>query len=144
MDVCFVLFLFCLSTCVCVCLQVRGPLQKCPRAGRFRASLLLHTTCVRSWCNWRASCVASKQQQKKHKKHNNYSNTLGRRAAKGHSPDAAARCPVTITAWGNCHPNFFLIQVKVTTWQLRANYATACPGGTNGQNTLPDRPTTRL
>jgi len=30
---------------------------------RFRASLLLHTTCVRSWCNWSASCVAAKQQK---------------------------------------------------------------------------------
>ena len=26
-------------------------------ARRFRASLLLHTTCVRSCCTWRASCV---------------------------------------------------------------------------------------
>jgi len=49
----FVLFLFYLSTCVC--LWVQGPLRECPRAGRFRGPLLLHTTCVRSWCNWRAS-----------------------------------------------------------------------------------------
>jgi len=62
--VCFVLCLFCLFTCVCVCLQDQGPLLECLRAGRFRASLLLHTTCVRSWCNWRASCVAAKQPKK--------------------------------------------------------------------------------
>jgi len=37
MDVCFVLFLFCLSPCVCVCDQVQGPLRKCPHSGRFRA-----------------------------------------------------------------------------------------------------------
>jgi len=30
-------------------------LRECPRAGFFQASLLLHTTCVRSCCNWRAS-----------------------------------------------------------------------------------------
>ena len=30
------------------------------RARRFRASLLPHATCVRSWCNWRASFVAAK------------------------------------------------------------------------------------
>jgi len=59
MDVCFVVFLFCSSICVCVCLQVQGPLRDCPRAGRFRASLLLHTTCVRSCCTWRASRVAA-------------------------------------------------------------------------------------
>jgi len=43
-----VLFLFWLST---------WPLRECPRAGRFRAFLLLHTTYVHFWCNWRASCV---------------------------------------------------------------------------------------
>jgi len=59
-DVCCVLFLFCLSIFLCVCLQLQGPLRECPQAGRFRASLLLHTTCVRSWCNWHASCVAGK------------------------------------------------------------------------------------
>jgi len=64
MDVCFVLFLVCLSTCVCVYLQVQGPLRECLRAGRFRASPLLHPTCVRSCCNWRASCVATKQKTK--------------------------------------------------------------------------------
>ena len=41
------------------CLQVQGTWRECPRAGRFWASLLLHTTCMRSWCNWRASCVAA-------------------------------------------------------------------------------------
>jgi len=46
-------------------LCVQGPLQECLRARRFRATLLLHTTCVRSWCNWRASSVAAKQNQKK-------------------------------------------------------------------------------
>ena len=64
MDVCFVLFLVCLSTCVCEYLQVQGPLRECLRAGRFRASPLLHPTCVRSCCNWRASCVATKQKTK--------------------------------------------------------------------------------
>ena len=40
-DVSFVLYLFCLSTCVCVCLQVQGPLRECPRASRFQASLFI-------------------------------------------------------------------------------------------------------
>ena len=44
---------------------VQGPLQECLRAARFRASLLVHTTCVRSCCNWRSNCVATKQNQKK-------------------------------------------------------------------------------
>jgi len=51
-DVCLVIFLCCLSTCVCVCLQVQGPLRECPRAGRFRASLLLLTTYVRPDVIW--------------------------------------------------------------------------------------------
>jgi len=59
MDVCFVLFLFCLFTCVCVCHEVHGPLLECLQARRCRATLLLHTTFVRSWCTWRASCVAA-------------------------------------------------------------------------------------
>jgi len=29
MDVCFVLFLFCLYICVCVTLQIQGPLREC-------------------------------------------------------------------------------------------------------------------
>jgi len=33
LDVCFVLFLFCLSTSVCVCLQVQGPMRECPWGG---------------------------------------------------------------------------------------------------------------
>ena len=33
-------------------------------AGRFRASLLLHTTCVCSYCNCRASCVTTKHKIK--------------------------------------------------------------------------------
>jgi len=44
---------------------LQGPLREYHRARRFRASLLLHTTCVRSCCNWRASCVAAKQWKKK-------------------------------------------------------------------------------
>ena len=36
-------------------------LRECLRA--IRSSLLLHTTCARSCCNWHASCVAAKQQQ---------------------------------------------------------------------------------
>ena len=51
--------LFCLSTRVCICLQVQGPLWECPRAGCFQASLFLHTTCVSFWCNWSASCVVA-------------------------------------------------------------------------------------
>jgi len=42
MNVCLVLFVFCLSTCVCVCLQIQGPLRECLRAGRLWASPLLH------------------------------------------------------------------------------------------------------
>jgi len=34
-------------------------------AKHFRASLLLHTTCVRSCCNWRAICVAAKPLKRK-------------------------------------------------------------------------------
>jgi len=64
-DVCCVLFLFYLSICVCVCLQVQGPLRECLRAGRYQASLLLHTICARSWCIWRDSCVAAKHPKKK-------------------------------------------------------------------------------
>ena len=56
-HVCLVLFQFCLSTCMCVCLQVQGPLRECPWAGRFRLPYYCTSTCVRSWCNWRASCV---------------------------------------------------------------------------------------
>ena len=35
---------------------------------RFRASLLLHITFSRSWCTWRDSCVAAKQQKQKTKR----------------------------------------------------------------------------
>jgi len=66
-DVCFVLFLFCLSTCMYIRFQVQGQVRECPRAGRFWASLLLHPTCVHSCCNWRASCVAAKHKQKNKK-----------------------------------------------------------------------------
>jgi len=59
MDVRFVLFLFFVSIHVCVCLQVQGPVRGCPWAGRFRDSLLLHTTWYRSYCTWRADCVAT-------------------------------------------------------------------------------------
>jgi len=61
MDVCFILFLFCLYICVCVWLQIQGPLRECPRARRFQATLLLRTTCMRFWCNWSAICVATQQ-----------------------------------------------------------------------------------
>ena len=33
-------------------------------ARRFRPTLLLHTTCVRSCCTWRANCVAAFQKKK--------------------------------------------------------------------------------
>ena len=36
----------CLHESRCVCLQVQGPLRECPGAGRFRATPLLHNTCV--------------------------------------------------------------------------------------------------
>jgi len=39
-------------------------LRECLQAGRFRASLIVHTTCVRSWCNWRTSCVAANNNKK--------------------------------------------------------------------------------
>ena len=41
-------------------------LRECLRARRFCASVLLHTTCNRSCCNWRASCVVTKHEEKKH------------------------------------------------------------------------------
>ena len=40
-------------------------LRECLRARCFRATLILNPICVRSWCNWRASCVDSKTKQKK-------------------------------------------------------------------------------
>ena len=50
MEVCFVQFLCYLSTCVCVCLQVQGPLQECPRAGLpyycTNRMSTIHTCCV--------------------------------------------------------------------------------------------------
>ena len=78
MHLCFILFLVCLNVCVCECLLqnnmrmstwnqyswVRGPLRECLRARRLRPTLLLHTTCVRSWCTWRTSCVAAFKKQK--------------------------------------------------------------------------------
>ena len=42
---------------------VQGPLRKCLRARRFRASLLLHPTCVRSCCHWCATCVVTKKKK---------------------------------------------------------------------------------
>jgi len=55
----------CLWMCVlfyfsCDCLHVYAYVFKYKvwlRAGHFRAALLLHTTRVRSWCNWRSNCV---------------------------------------------------------------------------------------
>jgi len=44
-------------------------LQECLRARRFQASLLLHTTYVCSWCNWRASCVVANQKKELSKIH---------------------------------------------------------------------------
>jgi len=44
-------------------LCVQGPLWECLRA--ILASLLLHTTCVLSCCNWRASCKAANHKQRK-------------------------------------------------------------------------------
>ena len=67
-HVCLVLFLFCLSICMCVCLQVEGPLRKCLRARCFRASLYCTSICVHSWCNWRASCASCVDSKPKKKK----------------------------------------------------------------------------
>jgi len=41
-----------------------SPLRECLRARHFRATSLLHTTCVRSCCTWRGSCVAAKHKKK--------------------------------------------------------------------------------
>ena len=62
----FCLFLFCLYVCVCVYLQIIRSIAGVPfdSAGRLRATRLLRTTCMRSWCNWIASCVAVYQNQK--------------------------------------------------------------------------------
>ena len=59
LDVYSVLCLFYSTTCVCVCHVFYGSLRECLRARRFRATLLLHTTCVHSWCTWRTNCVAA-------------------------------------------------------------------------------------
>ena len=49
-----------------MCPRSRWWLQECLRARRLQASLLLHTTCVCSWCSRRAaSCVAAKKTKKK-------------------------------------------------------------------------------
>ena len=42
------------------------PLRECLGARRFRPTLLLHTTCVRSCCTRRASCVAAFKKKKNH------------------------------------------------------------------------------
>jgi len=63
-DVYSVLFLLYMNTCVCVCHQFHCPWRECHRARRFQATLLLHTTCVRSWCKWRASCVTANTKKK--------------------------------------------------------------------------------
>ena len=44
--------------------QQKNRLRECLRARRFWAALLLHTTCVRDWCNWRANCVVAKHTKK--------------------------------------------------------------------------------
>jgi len=59
----FCLFLFCLYICV---LRISSNLRSIASvlldsAGRFQATLLLHTTCMCSWGNWIASCVAALQ-----------------------------------------------------------------------------------
>jgi len=41
-----------------------GNPAECLRAGRFRATPLLHTNCVRCWCNLRANCVAANTKKK--------------------------------------------------------------------------------
>ena len=80
MDVCYVLFIVwfyssfvCISAYANVYFKTTTVKQKikmivlreCLRARRFRATLLLHTTCVRSYCTWRAGCVAAYQKKKK-------------------------------------------------------------------------------
>jgi len=74
MDVCFVLFLFCMSKCVCVCLQVQGPLRECLWARRFWDSLLLQLhlcafllDLLSSCSSFRSCCVAKKPNQKQSK-----------------------------------------------------------------------------
>ena len=61
MCVLFYFYFVCLHVCAYAFNGIRtytlrallqGPLRDCPRAGHFRASLLLHTTCVRSCCTW--------------------------------------------------------------------------------------------
>jgi len=63
MDVCFVVFLFCLlhlhMRTSLLSRSIAGvPFDSGGRRG-FRATLLLHTTCMRSWCDSFASCVAA-------------------------------------------------------------------------------------
>jgi len=36
---------------------------------RFRATLLLRTTCMRPWCDWVANCVAASQTKHQKKSH---------------------------------------------------------------------------
>jgi len=46
-------------------------------ARRFRASLLLHTTCDRSWCNWSDSCVTQLWRQNTKTKNKNSESAQG-------------------------------------------------------------------
>ena len=73
LDVYSVPCLFYLTTCVCVCHLFQTTFMR-PRSiarvpfdsvRRFRASLLLHTTCVHLCCNWVVSCVAVYQTKNK-------------------------------------------------------------------------------
>jgi hypothetical protein len=62
LDVCFVLFLFCLHVCA-YALKCK---VHCGSASvrRFRASLLLHTTCYHSCCTCSSICVVAKPKKK--------------------------------------------------------------------------------
>ena len=72
-HVCFVLFIVCLFICECL-IQNNNHNSKhknnvnCGSAFEPGASGLPHycnSICVRSWCNWRASCVDSKPKKKR-------------------------------------------------------------------------------
>jgi len=64
-DVYSVLFLFYSTACMCVDHSFHGPSRECLRARRFRATLLLHITCVQSCCSFLPLLCGGKTEKQK-------------------------------------------------------------------------------